>query len=103
MQNKDFHVLALVKGDHQFVYIFDEMGWDELVETLCQQAEDPSLEFSWFDAALLSHRAKSQIESANEADGESNSEVDSEAHQSMPTDDETELDYKAPITSRLPR
>jgi hypothetical protein len=94
MQNKDFHVLALVKGEHQFVYIFDEMGWDDLVETLCQQAEDPDIEFSWFDAALLSHRAKSQIESANEAN--------SEDEQSPQTDNETETEFKAPIDSRLP-
>ncbi|MEI6686835.1 MAG: hypothetical protein WCN64_11895 [Planctomycetota bacterium] len=94
MHNKDFHVLALVKGEHQFVYIFDEMGWDDLVETLCQQAEDPDIEFSWFDAALLSHRAKTQIESANEAN--------SEADQSTPTDNENETEFKAPIASRLP-
>jgi hypothetical protein len=95
MHNKDFHVLALVKGEHQFVYIFDEMGWDDLVETLCQQAEDPDIEFSWFDAALLSHRAKTQIESANEAN--------SDAEQSPPTDNETEIEFKEPIASRLPR
>jgi len=95
MQNKDFHVLALVKGEHQFVYIFDEMGWDDLVETLCQQAEDPDIEFSWFDAALLSHRAKTQIESANEANIE-----DEKFPQ---TDNETETEFKAPIASRLPR
>ncbi len=95
MHNKDFHVLALVKGEHQFVYIFDEMGWDELVETLCQQAEDPDIEFSWFDAALLSHRAKTQIESANE--------TNSEASQPLPPDVESEQDYSPPIASRLPR
>lgn len=95
MHNKDFHVLALVKGEHQFVYIFDEMGWEDLVETLCQQAEDPNLEFSWFDAALLSHRAKTQIESANE----SNTDVT----ETTSIDNETELDTNAPITSRLPR
>ena len=95
MQNKDFHVLALVKGEHQFVYIFDEMGWDDLVETLCQQAEDPNLEFSWFDAALLSHRAKTQIESANE--------TNTDVIETTSIDNETELDTNAPITSRLPR
>ncbi len=95
MHNKDFHVLALVKGEHQFVYIFDEMGWDDLVETLCQQAEDPSLEFSWFDAALLSHRAKTQIESANE--------TNTDVTETISPDNETELDTNAPITSRLPR
>lgn len=95
MHNKDFHVLALVKGEHQFVYIFDEMGWEELVETLCQQAEDPSLEFSWFDAALLSHRAKTQIESANE--------TNTDATETISPDNETELDTNALITSRLPR
>jgi hypothetical protein len=95
MHNKDFHVLALVKGEHQFVYIFDEMGWDDLVETLCQQAEDPSLEFSWFDAALLSHRAKTQIESANE--------TNTDVTETTSPDNETELDTNAPITSRLPR
>lgn len=95
MHNKDFHVLALVKGEHQFVYIFDEMGWEELVETLCQQAEDPSLEFSWFDAALLSHRAKTQIESANE--------TNTDVTETISPDNETELDTNALITSRLPR
>ncbi|RLS59525.1 MAG: hypothetical protein DWH95_05045 [Planctomycetota bacterium] len=95
MHNKDFHVLALVKGEHQFVYIFDEMGWDDLVETLCQQAEDPNLEFSWFDAALLSHRAKTQIESANE--------TNTDVIETTSIDNETELDTNAPITSRLPR
>ena len=95
MHNKDFHVLALVKGEHQFVYIFDEMGWDDLVETLCQQAEDPNLEFSWFDAALLSHRAKTQIESANE--------TNNDVTETTSIDNETELDTNAPITSRLPR
>lgn len=95
MHNKDFHVLALVKGEHQFVYIFDEMGWEELVETLCQQAEDPSLEFSWFDAALISHRAKTQIESANETNTDST--------ETISPDNETELDTNALITSRLPR
>ncbi|MSR48680.1 MAG: hypothetical protein EXS07_01415 [Gemmataceae bacterium] len=95
MHNKDFHVLALVKGEHQFVYIFDEMGWDDLVETLCQQAEDPNLELSWFDAALLSHRAKTQIESANE--------TNTDVAETTSPDNETELDTNAPITSRLPR
>ena len=95
MHNKDFHVLALVKGEHQFVYIFDDMGWDDLVETLCQQAEDPNLEFSWFDAALLSHRAKTQIESANE--------TNTDVTETTSPDNETELDTNAPITSRLPR
>ncbi|MCY2970980.1 MAG: hypothetical protein NTZ30_09955 [Planctomycetota bacterium] len=95
MHNKDFHVLALVKGEHQFVYIFDEMGWDDLVETLCQQAEDPNLEFSWFDAALLSHRAKTQIESANE--------TNTDVAETTSPENETELDTNAPITSRLPR
>ncbi len=62
MHDKDFHILALVKGEHHFIYTFDKNGWDELVETLCQQAEDETLNFTWFDAALLSHRAKSQLE-----------------------------------------
>jgi hypothetical protein len=95
MNNKDFHVLALVKGDHQFVYIFDEMGWDELVETLCEQAEDSNLDFTWFDAALLSHRAKTQIEAANEEQNDENS--------SLTGDEDQESEIKSPITSRLPR
>lgn len=95
MNNKDFHVLALVKGDHQFVYIFDEMGWDELVETLCEQAEDSNLDFTWFDAALLSHRAKTQIEAANEEQNDENS--------FLTGDDDQESENKSPITSRLPR
>ena len=61
MSSQDFHVLAMVKGEHQFVYMFDDDGWEELVQALSDQAEDPNLLISWFDAALISHRAKNQI------------------------------------------
>lgn len=84
MHDKDFHVLALVKGEHHFVYIFDKNGWDELVETLCEQAEDEGLNFSWFDAAILSHRAKSQLESDELLRNENLAETeiqDSQKHQ----------------------
>lgn len=61
MPNREVHVLALVKGEHRFIYSFDQEGWETLVETLCEQAEDPQLSLNWFDAAYLSHKAKRQV------------------------------------------
>lgn len=66
MPKQDFHVLAMVKGEHQFVYMFDDHGWEDLVQALSDQAEDPQLGISWFDAALISHRAKNQIKLSKE-------------------------------------
>ena len=60
MANKEFNVLALIKGDERYVYVYDDVSRNALVEALHAQAADPLLSFNWFDAAVLTQKAEEQ-------------------------------------------
>ncbi len=51
-------VLALIKGQERFVFLYDDESADQLLQTLGQYAADPELNFSWYDAATLSQRVR---------------------------------------------
>ena len=52
------HVLAFVKGSERYVFLFDEDNRVEVLRTFGRFASNPELRFSWYDAALLSHRVR---------------------------------------------
>ena len=56
----DLNVLALIKGEEYYIYIYDDGGRQLLVDVLQDQAANPDLTLSWFDAAVLSDRARAQ-------------------------------------------
>lgn len=60
--SREFNVLALVKGDHYYVYVFDDDSRQDLQQQFHEQAADPSLNFSAFDAAVLARKADEQIQ-----------------------------------------
>ncbi len=54
----EINVLALVKGDERYVFLFDD---DNRVETLRQigrYAANPELSFTWYDAAVMSQKIR---------------------------------------------
>ena len=55
---REVHVLALVKGEERFVFLYDENSIDTLLEQLGAHASDPELSFTWYDAAVLSQRVR---------------------------------------------
>lgn len=55
---EEINVLALVKDDQRYVFLYDEASFDELLRTLGRYASDPELNFSWYDAAMLSQRVR---------------------------------------------
>ncbi len=57
---RELNVLALVKGEERYVFIYDDSCRDELIDTLRNWAADPELSFSWFDTAVLTEKAKEQ-------------------------------------------
>jgi hypothetical protein len=57
---REFNVLALLKGDERYVYVFDDESRGTLVEFFHAQAADPTLNLSWFDAAVLTRKAEEQ-------------------------------------------
>ncbi len=54
----EINVLALVKGEERYVFLFDD---DNRVETLRQigrYAANPELSFTWYDAAVMSQKIR---------------------------------------------
>ena len=57
----EINVLALVKGEEKFLFLFDDNNRDETLRQLARFAADPEIEFSWYDAALLSRKIRESV------------------------------------------
>ena len=69
---EEINVLALVKDDQRYVFLYDEASHDEVLQTLGRYAADPELNFSWYDAAMMSQRVRAlRKQSEYEQDGPS--------------------------------
>jgi hypothetical protein len=58
--NQELNVLALIKGDERYVYVYDDPSRATLVEALHAQAANPQLSLNWFDAVVLTQKAEEQ-------------------------------------------
>ena len=65
------NMIALTKDGERFVFLYDDASPSELLRTFGQYAADPELNFSWYDAAVLSQRVRaSQQQSPDTAAAE---------------------------------
>lgn len=55
---QDINVLALVKGEERYIFLFDDANRSEALRTLGRFASNPDLSFSWYDAAVLSQKIR---------------------------------------------
>lgn len=55
---QDIHVLALVKGEERYIFLFNDQHRSEALRTLGKFASNPELSFSWYDAAVLSQKIR---------------------------------------------
>lgn len=62
--HREFNVLALIKGSERYVFVFDDDSREELLGAFRDQAANPNLSFTWFDAALLTDKAREQARQA---------------------------------------
>jgi hypothetical protein len=53
-------MLALVKGSERYVFLFNEKNRGELLRTLGRYASNPDLNFTWYDAAVLSQKIRQE-------------------------------------------
>lgn len=58
--NREFNVLALMKGEEVYVYVYDDASRAALADAFRAQAADPALGFSPFDAAVMTRKAEEQ-------------------------------------------
>ena len=56
--NQEINVLALVKGQERYVFIYNDDNRSEAMRTLGRYASNPDLSFSWYDAAVLSQKIR---------------------------------------------
>lgn len=64
--NKEINVLALIKGEERYIFLYDDNNRTETLRTLGRFAADPQLSFSWYDAAVMSKKVR-EMASAEEA------------------------------------
>lgn len=57
---REVNVLALVKGPERYVFVYDDASRPALLDVFRDHAADPGLNFSWFDAAVLTEKARQQ-------------------------------------------
>ncbi len=57
----EINVLALVKGEERFIFLFDDGNRDETLRQLARFAADPELDFNWYDAAMLSRKIRDAV------------------------------------------
>ena len=55
---QDINVLALVKGEERYIFLYDDEHRSDALRTLGRFASNPELSFSWYDAAVLSQRIR---------------------------------------------
>jgi hypothetical protein len=74
---QDINVLALVKGEERYIFLYDDQHKSEALRTLGRFASNPELSFSWYDAAVLSQRIRqTAIEARAEQEAEAEVEAD---------------------------
>jgi hypothetical protein len=56
----ELNVLALLKGEERYVFVYDDDSQPQLLDAVRDQAADPGLSLSWFDASVLTRKAREQ-------------------------------------------
>jgi hypothetical protein len=56
----ELNVLALIKGGERYVYVYDDDSRSRLIDAFRDHAADPRLSLSWFDASVLTEKARAQ-------------------------------------------
>jgi len=69
IMSKNISVLALVKGEERYIFLFNDRNRKKTLRQLGRYASNPELSFTWYDAAVMSQKVRklSRIEQAMES------------------------------------
>ena len=73
---QDINVLALVKGEERYIFLYDDEHKSDALKTLGRCASNPELSFSWYDAAVLSQRIRQTAMEQQRAEADAAAEVE---------------------------
>jgi len=55
---QSMNVLALIRNEQRYIFMYDDSSVTEILSRLSASAADPELDFTWYDAAMLSQRVR---------------------------------------------
>ena len=58
---RELNVLALIKGDERYIFVYDDDSRETLIDDIRDKAADPATPVSWFDAAVLTERVRAAL------------------------------------------
>jgi hypothetical protein len=58
---REVNVLALLKGQERYIYVYDDISHPNLLQTVRNHAADPELSLTWFDVTVLTKKAHEQV------------------------------------------
>lgn len=74
--SSDLNILALIKGEERYIFVYDDDSRIQLIDTVRDYAADPNVNLSWFDAIVLTNKAREQQEESIELEaGEKRSRI----------------------------
>lgn len=79
--SQEVNVLALIKGEERYIFLFDDDNRAETLRTLGRYASNPELSFTWYDAAVLSQkirRGREEAEAESKAESKAAANFESE-------------------------
>lgn len=53
-------IVAIAKGRQRYLFVCDRAGREHVLRTAGKWAADPELSFSWYDAAIVSHKIRGE-------------------------------------------
>jgi len=63
----DINVLALIKGNERYIFLYDDASRAETLRVLGRFASNPELSFTWYDAAILSQKIRQESQRKSSA------------------------------------
>jgi hypothetical protein len=71
----EFNVLALIKGGERYIFVYDDPSRQRLIDVFRDQAANPALSLTWFDAAVLTDKAREQARATPQPEEPSRSRI----------------------------
>jgi hypothetical protein len=89
----EVNVLALIKGHEHYIFVYDDASRPQLIDNFRDLAANPEVNLSWFDAMVLTTKAREQ----------ENVEATPLAQESGGGDQESEVRDQEPESAYRPR
>jgi hypothetical protein len=70
LMSRAVNVLALVRDGQKYVFLYDDNSIETVLAQLAEFADDPELDFTWYDAAMLTERVRQLQASEQTAESE---------------------------------